>query len=65
MKEGNGRGSRESLREQFDGRCNFFYVELPDGTILSYAVEDESKFPVQFGREVPNLFGQFISTLRF
>ncbi|XP_078438786.1 cwfJ-like family protein / zinc finger (CCCH-type) family protein [Wolffia australiana] len=51
-KPGHGRGAREKLREQFDGRSNFFYVELPDGTILSYAVEDEGKFPVQFGREV-------------
>ncbi|CAA6660931.1 unnamed protein product [Spirodela intermedia] len=52
MKPDNDRGCRESLREQFDGKSNFFYVELPDGTTLSYAVEDEEKFPVQFGREV-------------
>ncbi|XP_043707197.1 zinc finger CCCH domain-containing protein 64 [Telopea speciosissima] len=43
---------RELLRSHFDGRLSFFYVELPDGTILSHSVKDKEKFPVQFGREV-------------
>lgn len=43
---------RKLLRSQFDGKSNLFYVELPDGTLLSYAVDDKEKFPVQFGREV-------------
>lgn len=40
------------LRAQFDGKCSLFYVELPGGTILSHPVEENEKFPVQFGREV-------------
>lgn len=43
---------RKLLRTQFDGKCSLFYVELPGGTILSHAVEENEKFPVQFGREV-------------
>ncbi|KAJ9547892.1 hypothetical protein OSB04_020435 [Centaurea solstitialis] len=43
---------RKLLRDQFDGKCSLFYVELPGGTILSHAVEENEKFPVQFGREV-------------
>ncbi|XXG46025.1 hypothetical protein AAC387_Pa02g0966 [Persea americana] len=43
---------RKSLRTQFDGKSSFFYVELPEGTILSHSVEDKEQFPVQFGREV-------------
>ena len=43
---------RNLLRSQFDGKSNLFYVELPEDTVLSYAVDDKEKFPVQFGREV-------------
>lgn len=43
---------RKSLRAQFDDKLSFFYVELPDGTILSHAIEENEKFPAQFGREV-------------
>lgn len=43
---------RNLLRSQFDGKSNLFYAELPDGTLLSYTVDDKEKFPVQFGREV-------------
>lgn len=43
---------RKLLRGQYDDKFSFFYVELPDGTILSHAVEENEKFPVQFGREV-------------
>ncbi|XP_077210605.1 cwfJ-like family protein / zinc finger (CCCH-type) family protein isoform X1 [Tasmannia lanceolata] len=44
--------SRNLLRSKFDEKSSFFYAELPEGTILSYSVEDKEKFPVQFGREV-------------
>ncbi|XP_058073972.1 zinc finger CCCH domain-containing protein 64 [Magnolia sinica] len=43
---------RKSLRSLFDGKSSFFYLELPEGTILFHSVEDKEKFPVQFGREV-------------
>ncbi|XP_030489769.2 zinc finger CCCH domain-containing protein 64-like [Cannabis sativa] len=43
---------RNSLRTQFDKNLSFFYVELPDGTILSHVVGENEKFPAQFGREV-------------
>ena len=43
---------RKLLRAQFDDKFSFFYVELPDGTILSHAIEENEKFPAQFGREV-------------
>lgn len=42
----------ESLRTQFNKNFNFFYVELPGGTILSHVVEENERFPAQFGREV-------------
>ncbi|KAA8523250.1 hypothetical protein F0562_009673 [Nyssa sinensis] len=51
MKNNNSEG-RELLRMQFDKNCSLFYVELPGGTILSHSVEENEKFPVQFGREV-------------
>ncbi|KAJ9688137.1 hypothetical protein PVL29_014063 [Vitis rotundifolia] len=51
-KSNNDSEGRKSLRAQFDDKFSFFYVELPDGTILSHAIEDNEKFPVQFGREV-------------
>ncbi|PWA76004.1 cwfJ-like family protein / zinc finger (CCCH-type) family protein [Artemisia annua] len=43
---------RKLLRAQYDGKYSLFYVELPGGTILSHPVEENEKFPVQFGREV-------------
>ncbi|KAI7724500.1 hypothetical protein M8C21_028981, partial [Ambrosia artemisiifolia] len=43
---------RRLLRAQFDGKSSMFYVELPGGIILSHTVEENEKFPVQFGREV-------------
>lgn len=45
---------RKSLKMQFDGKSSFFYVELPEGTILSHSIEDKEQFSVQFGREVIN-----------
>lgn len=47
-----GNNSRNFLRSQFDYRQSMFYVELPDGTILSHIVEETETFPAQFGREV-------------
>ncbi|KAF3439609.1 hypothetical protein FNV43_RR17887 [Rhamnella rubrinervis] len=43
---------RNHLRTQFDRNFSFFYVELPDGTILSHLIEENERFPAQFGREV-------------
>ncbi|XP_050218810.1 zinc finger CCCH domain-containing protein 64 [Mercurialis annua] len=43
---------RKWLRTQFDRSCSFFYVELPDGTVLFHSVEENERFPAQFGREV-------------
>lgn len=37
---------------QFDNKCSLFYLELPDGTLLSHEVADNDTFPSQFGREV-------------
>ncbi|KAL6005948.1 hypothetical protein ACLOJK_039993 [Asimina triloba] len=43
---------RKSSRGLFDGKSTFFYVELPEGTILYHSVGAQEKFPAQFGREV-------------
>ncbi|GMH18076.1 hypothetical protein Nepgr_019917 [Nepenthes gracilis] len=43
---------RKRAKIHFESRSGFFYVELPDGTILSHAIEENENFPVQFGREV-------------
>ncbi|KAK4257789.1 hypothetical protein QN277_007329 [Acacia crassicarpa] len=43
---------RKFLRAQFDGNSSLFYVELPGSAILLHQVEDNEKFPAQFGREV-------------
>ncbi|XP_054821811.1 zinc finger CCCH domain-containing protein 64 [Prosopis cineraria] len=43
---------RKFLRAQFDGNSSLFYVELPGSTILLHQIEDNEKFPSQFGREV-------------
>ncbi|XP_059633104.1 zinc finger CCCH domain-containing protein 64 [Cornus florida] len=52
MKNDNNSEGRKLLRMQFNNNCSLFYVELPGGTILSHSVEENEKFPVQFGREV-------------
>ncbi|KAL7589477.1 hypothetical protein Lser_V15G38867 [Lactuca serriola] len=43
---------RKLVRREYDGKSSLFYVELPGGIILSHVVEENEKFPVQFGREV-------------
>ncbi|XP_021896794.1 LOW QUALITY PROTEIN: zinc finger CCCH domain-containing protein 64 [Carica papaya] len=51
-KVGSGSDGRKFLRTEFDKNFSFFYVELPDGTILFHMLEENKKFPSQFGREV-------------
>lgn len=43
---------RKSLQSHFDSNCSLFYVQLPSGVILYHVIEDNEKFPSQFGREV-------------
>ncbi|KAL6585850.1 hypothetical protein OROMI_002494 [Orobanche minor] len=43
---------RKFLGMHLDRSQSLFYVEAPGGTILSHVVEQNEKFPVQFGREV-------------
>ncbi|KAL8136514.1 hypothetical protein V2J09_002515 [Rumex salicifolius] len=52
IKDDNNFQGRKSLKSQVDGGCGIFYVELPDGTILYHAIEENANFPAQFGREV-------------
>ncbi|XP_065850953.1 zinc finger CCCH domain-containing protein 64 [Euphorbia lathyris] len=52
MKFNNISDGRQWLRKEFDRNYSFFYVELPDGTMLSRTIEENEKFPAQFGREV-------------
>lgn len=47
-----GTDGREMVRTKFDSKQSLFYVELPEGTVLSHTVEDNETFPAQFGREV-------------
>ncbi|KAK6941372.1 LOW QUALITY PROTEIN: Cwf19-like protein, C-terminal domain-2 [Dillenia turbinata] len=51
-KNKNSSEGRKLLKSQFDKEHSFFYVELPDCTILSHCMEENENFPVQFGREV-------------
>ncbi|XP_007012827.2 PREDICTED: zinc finger CCCH domain-containing protein 64 isoform X1 [Theobroma cacao] len=48
----NNSEGRKWLKTQFDKNFSCFYVELPEGSILSHLVEENEKFPAQFGREV-------------
>ncbi|OWM83147.1 zinc finger CCCH domain-containing protein 64 isoform X1 [Punica granatum] len=48
----NSADGRETLRAEFDSKQSLFYVELPDGAVLSHKVEENEAFPAQFGREV-------------
>lgn len=43
---------RKLLGMHLDRNQSLFYVEVPGGTILSHVVEENEKFPAQFGREV-------------
>lgn len=52
IKDEAGSEERKLLKAQFDSKFGFFYVELPGGTILWHAIDENENFPVQFGREV-------------
>ncbi|CAH2069692.1 unnamed protein product [Thlaspi arvense] len=43
---------RKYLQKEYDAALGLFYVELPDGTVLSHTLEENEVFPAQFGREV-------------
>ncbi|CAK9235704.1 unnamed protein product [Sphagnum jensenii] len=42
----------QALKEVVGGGANFFFVELPEGTILAHRLAPGEKLPMQFGREV-------------
>jgi hypothetical protein len=41
-----------SLKKLLHGGMVYFFVELPEGTILAHSLEPGEKMPMQFGREV-------------
>ncbi|KAJ3683350.1 hypothetical protein LUZ60_013577 [Juncus effusus] len=43
---------RNNLRSKFDGKASIFYVQLPGNKIMVHTIDENEKFPVQFGREV-------------
>ncbi|CAJ1941685.1 unnamed protein product [Sphenostylis stenocarpa] len=43
---------RKFLRTQIGGGSSLFYAQVSGGTILLHHVEENERFPVQFGREV-------------
>lgn len=43
---------RMSLKKVLHGGMGYFFVELPEGTILAHSLAPEEKMPIQFGREV-------------
>ncbi|XP_006853826.2 zinc finger CCCH domain-containing protein 59 isoform X2 [Amborella trichopoda] len=47
-----GNDAWKDLKRSFDEKFSFFYVELPEGTILAHSVEDEKGISPHFGREV-------------
>lgn len=48
----NNSEGKEALIAQYNQTRSFFYVELPDGAVLSHSAEDSEKFSAQLGREV-------------
>ncbi|CAM6074129.1 unnamed protein product [Sphagnum tenellum] len=44
--------ARQALKEVVGGGANFFFVELPEGTMLAHRLAPGEKLPMQFGREV-------------
>ncbi|KAL9149687.1 hypothetical protein ABFS82_12G122300 [Erythranthe guttata] len=52
VKNENSLEGRRLLGMHLDRNQSLFYVEVPGGTILSHIVEENEKFPAQFGREV-------------
>ena len=54
--------ARQALKDIIGGGGNYFYVELPEGTLLAHPLGPGEKLPMQFGREVRNqhsLFSNF------
>lgn len=49
---------RKYLHKEYNASLGLFYVELPDGTVLSHTLEENEVFPAQFGREVRHFFVQ-------
>uniref|UniRef100_A0A0D9XCZ1 C3H1-type domain-containing protein n=1 Tax=Leersia perrieri TaxID=77586 RepID=A0A0D9XCZ1_9ORYZ len=50
--DGDANHGRELLRSEYDSKSSLFYVELPEGSVLSHLIDSNEKFPAQFGREV-------------
>lgn len=59
----NSSEGRKYLQKEYDAALGLFYVELPDGTVLSHTLEENEVFPAQFGREV-NHFMQYQATFK-
>eukprot|EP00252_Welwitschia_mirabilis_P025628 TRINITY_DN8096_c0_g1_i1.p1 TRINITY_DN8096_c0_g1~~TRINITY_DN8096_c0_g1_i1.p1 ORF type:complete len:576 (-),score=113.47 TRINITY_DN8096_c0_g1_i1:191-1918(-) len=50
---------KKQLKELVKGAPGYFFVELPDETVLVHRLEGEEKIPMQFGREVlANILGK-------
>lgn len=43
---------REALRSHLKGGENYFFVELPEGTVIVHIIDPGENMPLQFGREV-------------
>ncbi|GAB2293004.1 hypothetical protein Dimus_027227 [Dionaea muscipula] len=52
IKAEDGSDRKKLSQSHSNSGFGFFYVELPDHTILSHSIEEKENFPVQFGREV-------------
>jgi hypothetical protein len=50
---------QEDLEKHLQGGRNYFYVELPEGTILAHVLDAKESLPMQFGREVCGSFYLF------
>lgn len=45
-------GTQEALQNHLQGGRNYFFVELPEGTVLAHVLDSGESIPMQFGREV-------------
>lgn len=50
--EGDGLGTQEALQNHLKGDKNYFFVELPEGTVMVHVLDSGESIPIQFGREV-------------
>lgn len=48
----NSSEGRTMLRMQYNTSDSLFYVELPGGAMLYHEIQENERFPIQFGREV-------------